>query len=64
MPSSFYHDLHINQLTAIAMIDDALINEFRDRWIRYQQNWRNRVKAFGAKAIQKLHDPGEVVIVR
>jgi hypothetical protein len=65
LASSFYHDLHINQLTAIAMIDnDALINEFRDRWIRYQQNWGNRVKAFVVKAIQKLREPGENVIVR
>lgn len=65
LASHFYHDLHIHQLTALAMIDnDTLVAEFRDRWIRYQQSWKNRVRAFNVKVIQKLREPGEAVIVR
>jgi hypothetical protein len=65
LASPFYHDLHIHQLTALAIIDnDSLVAEFRDRWIRYQQSWKNRVRALGVKVIQKLREPGEVMIVR
>jgi len=65
LASPFYHDLHIHQLTALAMIDDySLFTQFRDRWIRYRQSWKNRVRALCVKAMQKLHEPGEGVIVR
>ena len=65
LASPFYHDLHIHQLTALAMIDDdTLIPEFRDRWISYQQVWKNRVRAIGAKVLEKLREPGEAVIIR
>ncbi|MGC8947555.1 MAG: D-glucuronyl C5-epimerase family protein [Anaerolineae bacterium] len=65
LASPFYHDLHIHQLTALAMIDDdTLIPEFRDRWMRYQQVWRNRVRAIGVKVLQKLREPEEAVIIR
>jgi hypothetical protein len=65
LASFFYHDLHIHQLTALALLDnDSLFVEFRDRWIRYQQSWKNRVRALGIKVTQKLREPGEAVIVR
>lgn len=65
LASPFYHDLHIHQLSALAMVDnDCRLIEFRDRWIAYQQAWKNRVRALGVKVIQKLREPGEVVIMR
>lgn len=65
LPSPFYHDLHIHQLTALVMIhNDTLVTEFRDRWITYQRVWRNRIKALGVKTLQKLRTPGEAVIIR
>jgi len=61
--SPFYHDLHIHQLTAISLIDDdPLFVEFRNRWIRYQKIWKNRIKALGIKFIQKLREPGEMIV--
>lgn len=65
LASPFYHDLHINQLTALFMVDkDPIIAEQRDRWIEYRCRRSNRLKAFIVKAVQKLKEPGEVVIVR
>jgi len=65
LASPFYHDLHIHQLTALAMINnDVSIVECRNRWIRYQRAWKNRVRALTVKTIQKLRDPGEVVVIR
>ena len=65
LASPFYHDLHIHQLTALALIDnDRFVVEFRDRWIGYSQSWKNRVRAFSVKAMQKLREPGEAVIIR
>lgn len=65
LASPFYHELHIHQLSALAMVDDSnVIASYRDRWIRYQGAWLNRVRALGVKAMQKLRDPGEVVIKR
>lgn len=65
LSSPFYHDLHIHQLTALAMIDDdGLIMDYIDRWIRYQGSWKSRNRALLIKAIQKLQDPEEVVIIR
>lgn len=63
--SPFYHDLHIHQLTALAMIDnDPIFHEYRDRWLAYRQLVVNRAKAFIVKAWQKLREPGEVVIIK
>lgn len=65
LSSFFYHDLHIHQLTALMMIDDdPILCEFRDRFLAYKQVTKNRVKAFITKAWQKLHNPGEGVVVR
>lgn len=65
LASPFYHDLHIHQLSALAMVDkDWILTECRDRWIGYQRRWSSRIRALGLKAMQKLHDPGEVMIVR
>ena len=65
LASPFYHDLHIHQLTALALIDnDTLVAEFRNRWIGYSQSWKNRVRALCVKAMQKLREPGEAVIIR
>ncbi len=65
MSSPFYHDLHIHQLSALAMIDsDPIFLEYRDRWHAYQQAMLNKVKAFAVKAWQKIKEPGEVVVVK
>jgi heparosan-N-sulfate-glucuronate 5-epimerase len=65
LASPFYHDLHIHQLRALAMIDnDPIILAHRDRWSRYRKNLGNRVRAFCLKAAQKLREPGEVTVIR
>lgn len=65
MSSLFYHNLHICQLTALSMIDDdGLITKIRNRWIRYRESKKKRAKAFIVKVMQKLREPGKVVIVR
>lgn len=65
LTSPFYHDLHIHQLTALSMVDaDPVHLRYRDRWIAYQQRRSNRVRASCVKALQKLLEPGEAVIVR
>ena len=65
LASPFYHDLHIHQLTVLTLIDnDTPIAEFRDRWIGCSQSWKNRVRALSVIAMQKLREPGEVVIIR
>jgi hypothetical protein len=46
LASSFYHDLHIQQLTAVSMIDDdPLFSEFRELWIQYKRSRKNRIRA-------------------
>jgi len=65
LSSPFYHDLHLHQLTALAMVEnDAAIIDFRDRWAGYRQKRLNRLRAFGLKAFQKLREPGEVVVIK
>lgn len=65
LASPFYHDLHINQLKALAKIDsDPIWFNYVQRWLHYQKQYKNRGKAFVVKAIQKLRDPGEAVIIR
>lgn len=65
MASLYYHNTHINQLKALIMVDAS--PEFvalRDTWITYQRNRSNRARALWTKALQKLRNPGEVVVVR
>lgn len=65
LASPFYHDLHIHQLSALAMVvNEPIFAEYCERWIAYQRKKRNFAKAFAVKAIQKLRDPGEVVIIK
>jgi len=65
LASSFYHDLHIHQLSALALVNrDPVLVEFRDRWVVYQRKVTNRTKAFYIKAFQKMREPGEVIFVR
>ncbi|MDD3565961.1 MAG: D-glucuronyl C5-epimerase family protein, partial [Methanothrix sp.] len=64
LASPFYHDLHIQQLTALSMISgDDIFRGFCDCWIGYQNISKNRIKALVSKGIQKLRDPGDVVII-
>lgn len=64
LASPFYHDLHIHQLTALSMIDhDPIFDQFRAKFICYQQSLIKRSKALGLKALQKLRDP-EVIIIK
>lgn len=63
--SPFYHDLHISQLKALAQIDhDPIWNGYSQKWMRYRNKSTNKTKAFVIKAIQKLKEPGEAVIIR
>lgn len=65
LASPFYHDLHIHQLSALALVDqDPLWVEYRDRWALYQRKRWNKFKALGIKAVQKLKEPGESVIIQ
>lgn len=65
LSSPFYHELHIHQLNALAILDsDAIITSYRDRWMKYQRVWVNQVRALGVKALQKLREPGEAVIIK
>lgn len=65
LSSPFYHDLHIYQLRALAMLDnDSVITDCLKRWIAYQRSWKNRARALLTKAIQKLWNPGEVVVIQ
>lgn len=65
LASFFYHDLHIQQLTALSMIDDHFIfSEFCDLWIKYQKSRKNRIRALASKGLQKLREPGDVVVIR
>jgi hypothetical protein len=56
--SSFYHDLHVNQLTAMQQL--APHPEFasmRDRWAGYAQSRSARAKAFAWKAAFRVLVP-------
>lgn len=53
------------QLSALALVDqDPLWVEYRDRWALYQRKRWNKFKALGIKAVQKLKEPGESVIIQ
>lgn len=65
LASPFYHDLHIHQMAALAMVDDnPIFATYYNRWLDYRYSLLRRVKAHFIKVIQKLKDPGEAVIVR
>lgn len=65
LASPFYHHLHIAQLTVLAeLVGQEALMQKANRWRQYNQRTMNRWRAFCNKAIQKLRDPGEVVIVR
>jgi hypothetical protein len=56
--SSFYHDLHINQLTAMQQLcPRAEFRTTRARWERYSRSPMNRRRAFAAKAGFRLLIP-------
>ncbi len=49
--SSFYHDLHINQLTAMQLLcPRAELESASQRWARYSSSAISRQRAFAAKA--------------
>lgn len=63
LASPFYHDVHIYQLHALCIIDEGPeFKKWRDRWEQYKEKRSNIVKALIVKSIQKMREPGEVVI--
>jgi len=65
LASPFYHVLHINQLEALLMIEhNPTLKEVLYRWKAYQQSKINEFRALFIKAIQKLKEPGEVVVIK
>jgi len=65
LASPFYHHLHVAQLSVLAdLVSEGAFMQTANRWRRYSQGSINRWRAFYCKAIQKLRDPGEVIIVR
>jgi hypothetical protein len=56
--SSFYHSLHINQLTALEVVSPRPgITEVRDRFVRYVQTPSNARRALVAKALFRVALP-------
>ncbi|MEM3503919.1 MAG: D-glucuronyl C5-epimerase family protein [Nitrososphaeria archaeon] len=65
LSSPFYHLLHINQLEALELIDgEGFFARFRVRWLRYYGNLFKKSMALIIKGLQRLKNPGELVIVR
>jgi hypothetical protein len=67
----FYHDLHINQITAISLVDNSQIfAQYRDRWIAYQKSSLNRLTVLlreivdMIKKLRKIQEVGEGAIVK
>jgi hypothetical protein len=63
--SSFYHDLHINQLQAMDLL--ATRPEFRPtriRWAAYAQSPWNRRRAFASKAVFRMIVPRNHLLAR
>jgi hypothetical protein len=56
--SSFYHDLHINQLRAMhRLAPRPQLAETADRWQRYAESSRCRRRAFARKALFRMFVP-------
>jgi len=65
LASPFYHDLHIHQLKALVMVEsNSRLTQVLGRWEAYQQSRVNRFRALSVKALQKLREPGEAVVIR
>lgn len=65
LASPFYHHLHIAQLAVLAeLTGERVFAQMANRWRKYSRRCVNRWRAFCVKAVQKLQDPGEVVLVR
>lgn len=63
--SSFYHDLHISQLQAMAMFSKRPeLERTRLRWIAYADSPRNRRRAFASKAVFRLLVPRNRLLAR
>jgi hypothetical protein len=65
LASPFYYELHIAQLKVLH--DLFWEREFADvaeRWSEYRKSVFRRSKAFLIKAMQKLREPGDIIIVR
>lgn len=55
LSSSFYHSLHIVQLTILyALTDEDIFRQFAERWDGYRREKRNRVRAAVHKSLFKL----------
>jgi len=65
LASPFYHVLHIHQLKALAMVENnSRLTRVLGRWEVYQHSRVNRFRALIVKALQKLREPGEEVVIR
>ena len=53
--SSFYHDLHIAQLSVLYNLFNVnCFKEYTEKWMKYRNNWVKRKHAFVVKVYQKL----------
>lgn len=65
MASPFYHALHIQQFSALRLIDDdPLWGRWRDQWESYRKRMANRSRALLQKGMEKLREHDEPIIVR
>lgn len=63
--SSFYHDLHVNQLTAMQMLAPRPeFERMRDRWAAYAGSRSARAKAFAWKAAFRILVPRNRLFAR
>jgi len=65
LTSPFYHKLHIAQLDVLYdLFDIKKFNIFRNKWKDYLINPFKRNRAVIIKVIQKMQDPGDVILTR
>jgi len=65
LASPMYHDLHVSLLKVLSELSGReSFLEVSERWEEYRRNKFFYTRAFLTKALQKLRDPGDVVIVR
>ena len=63
--SPAYHELHIALLRVLSDITgNDYFQLFADRWENFSKIKRNRFRAIARKAIQKLKEPSEGIVVQ
>lgn len=63
--SPFYHVLHIAQLTVLGDLTGRKeLTAVAERWSAYKRSVPGLLKAVAIKAVQKLREPSDVIVVR